>query len=197
MIQLDLLRHGQTELGHTLRGHTDDLLTDTGWRQMHATIQQQAQPLPWQVIYSSPLRRCADFAGQLAGELNLPLFFDAGLKELYFGQWEGRTTEEIYQHQSELLANFWRQPSCYAAPDAESVLEFQHRVKKSIEIIYRQMRENGWERALLICHGGVIKLLKCLALQQSIDDLLKISAELGELHPLYLDTQGSYSLHLE
>ncbi len=38
MIMLDLLRHGETELGHTLRGSTDDALTLEGWQDMQRTL---------------------------------------------------------------------------------------------------------------------------------------------------------------
>ena len=38
MMQLDLLRHGETELSHTLRGSIDDALTQKGWQQMQRTI---------------------------------------------------------------------------------------------------------------------------------------------------------------
>ena len=34
MLTLDLLRHGETELGGGFRGSLDDLLTPLGWQQM-------------------------------------------------------------------------------------------------------------------------------------------------------------------
>ena len=57
-MHLDLLRHGETTLSHTLRGHTDDELTENGWLQMQSTIQQYvAGGTNWDVIFSSPLQR--------------------------------------------------------------------------------------------------------------------------------------------
>lgn len=38
MLQIDLLRHGKTELSHTLRGSTDDALTPEGWQQMQRNV---------------------------------------------------------------------------------------------------------------------------------------------------------------
>ena len=37
-LKIDLLRHGETTLSHTLRGSTDDDLTELGWQQMQQTI---------------------------------------------------------------------------------------------------------------------------------------------------------------
>jgi alpha-ribazole phosphatase len=45
------------------------------------------------------------------------------------------------------------------------------------------------QTALIVTHGGVIKLLKCMALQQSLDDILKMSAELGQLNRFMLDSE--------
>ena len=37
-VQLDLLRHGETELGGGLRGSLDDALTAVGWEQMREAV---------------------------------------------------------------------------------------------------------------------------------------------------------------
>ncbi|MHC3124304.1 histidine phosphatase family protein, partial [Acinetobacter sp. GN11] len=37
---------------------------------------------------------------------------------------------------------------------------------------------------LVVTHGGVIKLLACLAQRKPLDDLLKMPAELGKLYSL-------------
>ena len=46
------------------------------------------------------------------------------------------------------------------------------------------MQKQNLQHALVITHGGVIKLLACLARQQPLDDLLKMPAELGKLYSL-------------
>ena len=52
-LHLDLLRHGETELGGGLRGSLDDALTDKGWAQMRAAVAEQG---PWDRLVSSPLQ---------------------------------------------------------------------------------------------------------------------------------------------
>jgi alpha-ribazole phosphatase len=37
-LRLDLLRHGETELGGGLRGSLDDALTEKGWQQMRDAV---------------------------------------------------------------------------------------------------------------------------------------------------------------
>lgn len=186
-LHLDLLRHGETTLSHTLRGHLDDALTEHGWLQMQSTIQQHLDAhVQWDVIISSPLQRCQNFAATLAKQLELPLLLNAEIKEMYFGDWEGMTTQTIYETAPERLANFWQFPTQYHAPNGESLHQFQQRVMHGFTEIYVQMQQHNWNKALVVTHGGVIKLLTCLARQQKLDDLLTMPAELGKLYALNL-----------
>ncbi|MEQ1135016.1 histidine phosphatase family protein [Acinetobacter seifertii] len=179
--RIDLLRHGESQYSHTLRGHLDDELTANGWQQMQSTIEQVTDQT-WDVIVSSSLKRCACFAEQLAKTTQLPLLLNHDLKEMYFGEWEGVSTQQIYETSPELLANFWQKPSQYCPPQAETLMQFQMRILKGFQDLLLEMRKQNWQRALVVTHGGVIKLLSCLARQQPLDDLLKMQAELGKLY---------------
>ncbi|MBH8251238.1 histidine phosphatase family protein [Acinetobacter baumannii] len=181
--RIDLLRHGESQYSHTLRGHLDDELTAKGWQQMQSTIEQVTNQ-SWDVIVSSSLKRCACFAEQLAKTAELPLLVNHDLKEMYFGEWEGVSTQQIYETSPELLANFWQKPSQYCPPCAETLNQFQTRVLKGFQDLLGYMQKQNLQHALVITHGGVIKLLACLARQQPLDDLLKMPAELGKLYSL-------------
>lgn len=189
------MRHGETTLSHTLRGHLDDALTEHGWLQMQSTIQQYLNAqVHWDVIISSPLQRCQNFAAAFAKQLELPLLLNAEIEEMYFGDWEGVSTQTIYENEPELLANFWQFPTRYHAPNGESLHQFQQRVLHGFNEIYVQMQQHNWNKALIVTHGGVIKLLTCLARQQKLDDLLTMPAELGKLYALNL-TQVNAQLY--
>jgi len=195
-LHLDLLRHGETTFSHTLRGHLDDELTEQGWLQMQSTIQQALNAqMHWDVIISSPLQRCQKFAVALAQQLERPLLLHSDMKEMFFGDWEGVSTQTIYETEPELLANFWQFPTQYHAPNGESFAQFQQRVMYGVNRIYDEMQQNHWHRALVVTHGGVIKLLTCLARQQALDDLLKMPAELGKLYSLELIHRDNNEIH--
>lgn len=195
-MRLDLLRHGETTFSHTLRGHLDDELTEQGWLQMQSTIQQALNAqMHWDVIISSPLQRCQKFAVALAQQLERPLLLHSDMKEMFFGDWEGISTQTIYETEPELLANFWQFPTQYHAPNGESFAQFQQRVMYGVNHIYTEMQQNHWHRALVVTHGGVIKLLTCLARQQALDDLLKMPAELGKIYSLELMIHRDNEIH--
>ncbi len=192
---IDVLRHGETTLSHTLRGHLDDELTQTGWQQMQTSIEQM-QPYPWQVIFTSPLQRCAAFAHTFAINTHLICYEDANFKEMYFGDWEGVTTEQIYQQSPELLTNFWQQPTQYTAPNGESLLDFQSRIQQGLFLVIEKMQIQQHEHALLVTHGGVIKLLRCMAQHQPLDDLLKMQASLGQLYRFKITLDDQQQLQI-
>lgn len=196
MLKIDLLRHGQSTLSHTLRGSTDDDLTELGWSQMQHSIDQSLhaqdnEAVPWDVIFSSPLKRCRLFADRIAQQIEKPVFYHANLQEMHFGDWEALSTQYIYENEPELLANFWQQPTLFSPPNAETMQNFHLRVINGLTNIQQHMQANHWQHALLVTHGGVIKLLKCIALKHTLDDLLKMSAELGQLNAFILHEDGA------
>ena len=193
-MRLDLLRHGETTLSHTLRGHTDDELTENGWLQMQSTIQQYvAGGTNWDVIFSSPLQRCLQVAQTFAQAQQLPLYIDAQFQEMHFGAWEAISTQTLYEQYPEDLAKFWMTPTQFSPPQAESLLNFQQRVLQGLSDLnqYLQQLEQQPKRVLLVTHGGVIKLLKVLAQKKSLDDILKMSAALGQLSSFQLHPNGN------
>ncbi|WP_010114729.1 histidine phosphatase family protein [Acinetobacter sp. P8-3-8] len=194
-LRIDLLRHGETTLGHTLRGSTDDDLTALGWQQMQQAVQitdqdstfQTLGQKPWDMVFSSSLKRCCLFAEVISKQFNIPLVIDSQLQEMHFGDWEGVVIQQIYENDPELLANFWQQPTQFTPPNAESMQKFSMRIQNALHNIQQYMLQKNVQRALVVTHGGVIKLLKCMATQQPLDDILKMSAELGQLNCFLLD----------
>lgn len=193
MMQLDLLRHGETKLSHTLRGAIDDALTAKGWQQMQDALDLQ-EHADWDVIISSPLQRCLHFATHVQNQLECPLWVNDGLKEMSFGDWEGQTTQWIYDHFPEELATFWETPTRFTPPQAESILHFQKRIENSLLDIQQRMQQHQFQKALVITHGGVIKMFKLMALTQPLDDILKMSAELGQLVSFQMNEQNQLIL---
>ncbi|WP_314916879.1 alpha-ribazole phosphatase family protein [Pseudomonas helleri] len=186
-VTLDLLRHGETELGGGLRGSLDDALTPVGWEQMRAAVQGRG---PWDRIVSSPLQRCALFAQELAGQLALPVTFDKNLQELHFGEWEGQSAAALMQTDEQALGLFWANPYSFTPPQGEPVLGFSQRV---LAAVTRLQQAHAGERVLVVCHGGVMKLLLAQARGLPREQLLNIQVVNGALFELQVDAHGVLS----
>ncbi|MGV8844721.1 MAG: alpha-ribazole phosphatase family protein [Pseudomonas sp.] len=180
-LYLELLRHGETELGGGLRGSLDDALTETGWAQLRAAVLDAG---PWDRLISSPLQRCARFAEELAEQRGLPLRLEADLQELHFGAWEGRSAAELMATDADALGQFWADPYTFTPPGGEPLLAFEARVLGAIQRL--QARHAG-ERLLLITHGGVIRLLLARARGLPRADLLQVTVAHAERVHLSVD----------
>ncbi len=176
--RIDLLRHGETERGGGFRGSLDDALTARGWQQMREAVDGAG---PWDALISSPLQRCAAFARELARRRGLPLYLEADLRELHFGDWEGRSAAELMQASAEALGRFWADPYGCTPPGGEPLADFERRV---LTALLRLQRRFAGQRLLLIGHAGVMRLL--LARQRGLprERLLEVTVAHGELLPL-------------
>lgn len=155
---IDMLRHGEPVGGRRYRGQIDDPLSEKGWRQMRAAT---AGERSWTAIVSSPLARCRAFAEELAGETGLPLHFDERLKEVGFGQWEGKTAEELRAADPDAVFNFKRDPVAFRPPGAEALGDFYGRVAAAYEDI---LGRYAGGHVLVVCHAGVMRMAICRTL---------------------------------
>ncbi|MBV4459542.1 alpha-ribazole phosphatase family protein [Pseudomonas sp. COR58] len=184
-LRLDLLRHGETELGGGLRGSLDDALTDKGWAQMRAAVVGRG---PWDRLVSSPLQRCARFAQELRGQLDLPLTLDGAVQELHFGAWEGQGAAALMETDAEALGRFWADPYAFTPPQGEPVSDFSARV---LAAVARLQAAHAGERLLLVTHGGVMRLLLARARGLPREQLLTVEVGHGGLFSLIVEADGS------
>lgn len=178
MMLIGLLRHGEVEGGACFRGSTDDLLTDFGLDQMRLATNENCC---WDRVISSPLKRCAAFAREFTQQHSLPLNFDERIKELHFGEWEGRTAAELMMEDPVALERFWADPDRYPPPAGEILSCFQARVLAAWDSLVSSY--NG-QKILLVTHGGVIRVLRCHLQQRPISQLLEIEVKHGALYTL-------------
>ena len=150
---IDLLRHGEPVGGRRFRGSTDDPLSEQGWLQMRTTTAERGG---WDRLVSSPLLRCANFAAELAEQRTLPLAVEADLRELHFGDWEGRETAALWKEAKTQMLPFFQNPEANPPPNGERLQDFRKRLMGCWQ---RLLEQHRGEHLLVICHGGVIRLL--------------------------------------
>ena len=174
-MKLDLLRHGETTAGKVYLGRTDAPLTDSGWQQMRDTLASH-QPDQWQRVISSPLLRCQAFACDWASDVQI----SPAIAEYDFGDWDGLDGALIYDQQPDALTAFWQDPVNNPPPNGESLTAFAERVTGFLD----QLQQQGLEHVLLVTHGGVIRLLKCLVAGEPLSQMLNFEVSHGTLHSL-------------
>jgi len=161
---VDLLRHGAVAGGGRFRGTTDEPLSFDGLSQMRAVVSELSG---WDAVFSSPARRCAELAQELAEQRNLPLELIPELGERHFGAWEDRSAAEIPMAE---LKRFWDDPLGFTPPGAEPFEALRKRVLRG----WDRVRGSGARFPLLVTHGGVIRIIIGTALDIPADALIRI-----------------------
>lgn len=164
--RFDILRHGEPDGDDCFRGSgIDDPLTELGLQQMHAAIAQKTQ---WDLIISSPLVRCLDFAKILASKLKLELIVDDSFKEIGFGVWEGKTKEHIQHNDALAYKRFQEDPVKNRPEGSEPLEKFTNRVWHRLE---KLNAEHQGKRVLLITHAGVIRVITAKTMGLALNDV--------------------------
>lgn len=143
--ELWLVRHGETPAskGRTLAGWTDVPLTEHGEDQASA-LRPLLAGERFEGVWSSDLRRALTTARLAWGEPRR----DERLREMSFGELEGRPWETLEPRVQEGLARF----EGFEAPGGESFEDLRARVLSFVDTL-------GPGRHLLFTHGGVVRLL--------------------------------------
>lgn len=150
---IDLIRHGEPVGGRKYRGQTDDPLSEKGWRQMRETVGEHK---PWQHIVSSPLSRCHAFASELSQKHQMPMSVDPRFMEVKFGEWEGKTADQLKAADPDIISRFRRDPIGQRPAGSERLEDFAARVGAAWQDV---LAAHQGKHVLIVCHAGVIRMV--------------------------------------
>jgi 2,3-bisphosphoglycerate-dependent phosphoglycerate mutase len=158
--RLFLVRHGTVDFDArdfrtSPRGRQwDPPLGPEGRDQAAALAARLAQMPPPAVVVSSPFRRCLQTIAPYAEPGGLAVTTDEDVGEVFIGEWEGLSFEEIISEDEELARRFREQEAMFAlAPGGESGPDLRRRVVPAIE---RIVERHSHGDVLMVTHGGVI-----------------------------------------
>jgi alpha-ribazole phosphatase/probable phosphoglycerate mutase len=175
IITIDLIRHGKPKGGKKYRGRIDDPLSNKGWQQMRSKLENQQ---PWDMLISSPLSRCREFAEELSAKINKPLIIEQNLQELAYGEWEGLDLENTESEGVRLRRKFHLDPIGNRPKNAELLTDFQARVILALESIIKKHEK---KHVLIVAHAGVIRAIISYALNMPINSIFHIDVPYANL----------------
>ncbi|HHH36618.1 MAG TPA: histidine phosphatase family protein [Gammaproteobacteria bacterium] len=190
-VKVDLMRHGEPVGGRKYRGAIDDPLSATGWAQMKSAVGEQA---PWDLIVTSPLRRCRDFAHFLGETRQILVAEETRFVELGFGAWEGSTGAELRQQDPGCLARFYHDPVANPPPGAETLKDFVGRVVPAWE---EWIRRHEGKHMLIVSHAGVMRAIVAHVLGMPLECLFRLQIGNAAVLPIRGDDERPPALVLE
>ena len=153
MTELYLVRHGETEWSKSGRhtSVTDLPLTALG-EERARSLQGHLVPAEFGLVLSSPRQRARKTA-ELAGFVDAYApEVDEDLVEWSYGDYEGRTSDQI--HETDPGWTIWRGP----VPGGESA----DQVAARLDRVVARVQDSGVDRAICFGHGHA---LRCLAMR--------------------------------
>jgi probable phosphoglycerate mutase len=154
--------------------------------------QKQADDLPirlkrWKLdaIYSSPLERALETAAPTARRLHLNVMKSEALSEVDFGEWSGKTLDELNQLPEWRLFNTFR--SSTRAPGGELATEVQTRM---VEQLTRYSRQHPEQILAVFSHADAIRLTLAHFLGMPIDLMHRIEVRPASISALRLAEWG-------
>jgi len=152
------MRHGQSEsnLAKCFAGQMNVHLSELGHKQAEVTS-EYLKTIPVDVIYSSDLYRAYETAQHTAEKKGLPIHTSPKLREIFAGEWEGKSTAELAEKYGEGYDAWKYNIGAVQTPGGESVKQVMERFVPEVE---RIMRENEGKTIFIFCHATPIRLLR-------------------------------------
>jgi probable phosphoglycerate mutase len=178
-----LVRHGAT--AHTAEGRFSGC---TGQNpELSATGREQAGRLAAELrrryaersgdqvaaVVCSPVRRAHETAEAVAEALGLPIELDDDLREIDFGDWEGRKVQEVLARHPEKWAA-WRADPSLRAPGGESVADVAERVRTAKR---RLAERHPGSTVIVVSHLYPVRLFVLDALGAPVDAVHRMDHE--------------------
>lgn len=162
-----MIRHGETlwNRERRIQGQTDTPLSDLGRAQAKA-VGERLSTLSFSAIYASDLARAWDTAGAILaaaaaravieGRAAPALHADPRLREMHFGQWEGRTSAQIAAADPEAHARSRERDPEFRIPGGES---FRDLYARAVAAVGEHARTHAGETICIVAHGGILDML--------------------------------------
>jgi broad specificity phosphatase PhoE len=156
---LFLVRHGATvwHAENRYAGATDIALDSHGYAQAER-LANWASNARLDAIWCSPLHRARETAAPAARATGLEPRIDERLREIDFGQIEGKTMAEAERLFPEEIRRFKADPATYPMPGGED----PHRVaRRAVSALRDIAATHSHGRALVVAHNTLIRLALC------------------------------------
>jgi uncharacterized phosphatase len=171
-MKIYVIRHGLTEMNKKgiFNGTIDEDLSVEGLEQ--AKVVASSVPKDIKHIYSSSLKRAKQTAEILNTFLKVPISFYDELMEVNMGDFNGQVFTEERKKKHKSLQYDWR------SAGGESLSEVKERVLNLLREVKKQSKDG---EALLVTHGGIVRLLSFLEAGKLLDEVGNVSIQSFDL----------------
>jgi len=181
-----LLRHGEHNVqGRICAGRMPGVILSERGRAEAEGAARRLGDAGVAAIYASPMERTRQTADIVGQHLSLPVTILDDLAELDFGEWTGKTFDEVRKDPRWPEWASHRSLSCI--PGGETMREVQRRV---VEAIMEMRVQHPSESVVVVSHGDVIRAALVFALGMPLDFYARIEVATASLSTMRIDAHG-------
>ena len=153
MLEILLIRHGQTDWNRERRVMGDHPIgLNAEGRQQVENLSKLLSNVSFDALYCSPLMRTRESAEILNMERKLPIREEADLREIEYGEWVGKTFQEI--RESDGFESYYRFPERPVGITGESLVAVCQRAAGLLEKLRSEWKEG---RIACVTHADWVK----------------------------------------
>ena len=158
-VKLYFLRHGETTYSQQggYCGNLDPELTENGLK-MAEQFAQSYQNLPWTAVFISPMKRTIATANPLCDVVGLEMQFREGLKEIAYGEWEGKLPQTVNENYHDDYVRWLTDPGWNAPTGGEKGIDIARRSSQVIQEIEERYPSGN---ILIVSHKATIRIMLC------------------------------------
>jgi broad specificity phosphatase PhoE len=172
-----LIRHAVAERNGRFQGHTNVTLAPAAGPQLRVLLRKISR-YPIQAIYSSDLQRAHATANAVARIFDTEVVVRPGLREIYFGPWEGLSWRQIARRFPRFSRMWLTRFPHHPIPGAERFDAFKKRVTFELDKI---VTANAGSCVAIVTHAGVARLILARALGVPDRNLFRMALDPGAL----------------
>ena len=171
MLTIYLTRHGLTEwnVNRRMQGWGNGELTEKGIKDALA-LGKRLKEVPIDKVYSSSSKRAYETAQYIIGDREISLIQMDDLREINFGDWDGRIREEIEAEYPDEFKVFWETPHLFNRNSGET---FEHVRKRAIRSLQHIIEENKEGTVLIVTHSIFLRVLMTYIKDIPLSDVFK------------------------
>ncbi len=190
MTVIYLVRHGKTDdSGKRITGYRMGIHLNREGVQQASRVAEFLKHFPICAVYTSPLERTMETAEIIASKHNLPVHPIDSLKEIDFGNYQGKG-EELAKDQ--LWKLFQEEPASVEFPHGESVQDAQQRFTNGLNSIIQSHKKS--DEIVVVTHCEVLRLGLAYALKIPLNYYSRLTIDTGSVSKLtWNDDQASIS----
>lgn len=186
---LVLVRHGHVEGIHPerFRGQLDLPLTSLGREQAAVTAKFIAANWHACAVYTSPLARCKDTGTEIASAQGLTIQPIQELIDINYGQWQGRTRDEVKANEPEQFKAWMTQPQLTVIEGADSLQDVQARLVRGLA---HMRKAHAGKTVVAVGHDSTNRVFLTLGLDMPLSRYWHLQQDPCAINVLHFDETG-------